>query len=248
MVERVMQREAINDIPVPDISNLIVEDGAPVDSLFSERQMNLLVDSLYASWSGPGEGRPFAAMANVGLYSAPHVNPLVPDVLVSLDVKPPEDVWPKENRCYLMWVYGKPPDLVVEIVSNREGDELGNKLLDYARIGIAYYIVYDPDQQISNKVLRILGRRQTTYAELTDRWFADIGIGLTLWHGEYRGVTSTWLRWCNQEGELLPTGKESAEQERERAEAAQQQAEQERLRAERLAEKLRALGVDPDAK
>jgi ribosomal protein L14E/L6E/L27E len=61
-----------------------------------------------------------------------------------------------------------------------------------------------------------------------------------LWEGEYEGVKAVWLRWCDQEGIVIPTGAELAEAERQRAEA-------ERARAERLAARLRALGIDPDA-
>ena len=61
-----------------------------------------------------------------------------------------------------------------------------------------------------------------------------------MWEGEYEGVKAVWLRWCDQEGTVIPTGAELAEAERQRAEA-------ERARAERLAARLRALGIDPDA-
>ena len=74
-------------IEAPDISHIITEDDTPVDNMFSEKQMRLLTHTLYASWPGPGDGRPFVAMANVGLFFAIHAPPLVPDVLVSLDVQ-----------------------------------------------------------------------------------------------------------------------------------------------------------------
>ena len=61
-----------------------------------------------------------------------------------------------------------------------------------------------------------------------------------MWEGEYEGVKAVWLRWCDREGNVIPTGAELAEAERARAEA-------ERARAERLAARLRALGIDPDA-
>lgn len=221
------------DIPLPDYENIITEDETPVDNLFSERQMALLKDSLYASWPGPGDNRPFVAMANVGLFFTDRAEPLVPDVLVSLDVEPPPDPWPKENRSYFIWRYGKPPDVVIEIVSNRKGGELGNKLLDYARLGVAYYIVYDPERQLSEQPLRIFGRQQRTYVELHEHWLADVGLGVTLWQGSYQGIEETWLRWCMRNNDLLLTGAERAEQEHQRA--------------ERLAAQLRALGVDPDA-
>jgi TATA-box binding protein (TBP) (component of TFIID and TFIIIB) len=40
------------------------------------------------------------------------------------------------------------------------------------------------------------------------------------------------LRWCDQEGKVIPTGAERAETEHQRAEL--------------LAQKLRELGIDPD--
>lgn len=48
-----------------------------------------------------------------------------------------------------------------------------------------------------------------------------------------------WLRWWDEQGNLLLTGDERAEVERQRAETI----EQENVR---LRERLRALGVDPD--
>jgi Uma2 family endonuclease len=244
----------VDDLPTIDYEKIITEDDAPVDNLFSERQMNLLKDSLYVSWAGPGDGRPFVAMANVGLFFAEGASPLVPDVLVSLDVELPDDPFPTPNRSYFIWRYGKPPDIVVEIVSNQKGKELGDKLLDYARLGIAYYVVYDPDQWISEQPLRIFGRQQRTFVEQSEHWLTDVELGVTLWSGSFQGMEGVWLRWCDQAGNLLLTGEERAqqehqraEQERLRAEQEYQRAEQEHLRAERLAAQLRALGIEPEA-
>jgi hypothetical protein len=50
-------------------------------------------------------------------------------------------------------------------------------------------------------------------------------LRLTLWEGMFEGQHDTWLRWTDEHGELIPTGKERAEQ-------ARQQAEQERQRAD----------------
>ena len=228
-----------DDIPWPDVSQLITEDDAPVDNLFSERQMRLLPDSLYASWAGPGEGRSFVAMADVALYFAPSQPPFVPDVLVSLDVQLPADPHKKEHRSYFMWLYGKPPDVVVEIVSNREGGELGHKLSGYARLGITYYIIHDPAHQLGTQTLYVYELRGGRYAELQQPWLETLGIGVTLWQGEYEGMSAEWLRWCDIDGELYATGHEAAQQaqahaaeERQRAQAGWQRAEEERERAD----------------
>ena len=65
-----------------------------------------------------------------------------------------------------------------------------------------------------------------------------MGLGVRLWHGVYEGIVETWLRWYDQDGNLLLTGAERVERERQRA-------EYERQRAERLAAQLRALGIEP---
>jgi hypothetical protein len=78
-------------------------------------------------------------------------------------------------------------------------------------------------------------------------------LGLTLWEGQFEGKHATWLRWTDEHGMLIPTGKERAEQERQRAKHAEQRAErteqllaQERQRVERLAALLRQAGIDPE--
>jgi hypothetical protein len=77
------------DIPRPDVSNLITEDDTPVDNLFSEKQMRLLTNSLYASWK---PGFPFVSMANVGVWVALNRPPVVPDVLVTTHVTAPVEI------------------------------------------------------------------------------------------------------------------------------------------------------------
>ncbi len=229
-----------------DYTNIITEDDAPVDNLFSERQQRLLADALYASWPTMGASRPFLAMTNVGLFFALSAPPYVPDALVSLDVRPPDNPFPKKNRSYFIWEYGKPPEIVVEIVSNRKGGELDEKLAGYARLGVAYYIVYDPELLLTQQALYVFARRDLSFVQIPPSVLPGIGLGVMLWEGVYEDMPGVWLRWINSEGNLLLTGKERAEQERQRAEQERQRAEQERQRADALAAKLRELGIDPN--
>ncbi|AUX39231.1 hypothetical protein SOCE26_006150 [Sorangium cellulosum] len=268
-------------IPVvdrPDISGLVVEDDTPVDNLPSEKQQRLLTESLYASWDGPppsegGEPRPFLAAANVGLFASVKRPPLVPDFFLSVDVVPAEPRWAKENRTYLFWEFGKPPELVVEVVSNREGEELGKKRRGYAAMRIPYYVVYDPARHLGEAALHAFELRGDLYVSIQP-WFETLGLGLIEWDGEFEGMSGPWLRWSRRDGTVLPTGAERAESERKRAESERERAESERERAEserkraeseheraeserkraedaetraqRLAARLRELGVDPD--
>lgn len=224
----------------PQIDNLIIEDDTPVDNFFSAKLQRLLVEILYSSWVSFGMNRSFIADADIGIFSSVHRPPIVPDMFISLDVEVPQDFQEKKNRTYFVWEFGKSPDVVVEVVSNKKGNELGSKLRDYARLGVSYYIVFDPLQQLGETVLYVFGLNQGEYERLDQLWLENVGLGVALWEGTYEGLTTTWLRWCDRDGQLLPTGAERATQAEAKVTAAT-------ARADKLAEQLRSLGVDPDA-
>lgn len=253
MTDMILEGEQTETIR-PDISHLVTEDDAPVDNIFSEKQQRLLTSPLYEGWLGLGDGRKFVAFADVGIFYATTRPAVVPDVLLSLDVEPPQEVWEKHHHSYFMWEFGKPPDVVIEVVSNKKGEELGQKKNLYARIGIAYYIVFDPQQQLSNELLHIFHRERASYVPADESWLPDVGLSLTLWEGTFQDMTATWLRWVDADGNLIPTAAELLELERQRVTEAEQTARLERQRADeaeeraaRLAAKLRDLGIDPDA-
>jgi Uma2 family endonuclease len=200
------------------VKHLVTEDDEPVDNLFSEKQQRLLTRSLYSSWTpppapaSPEQKRVFLAAANVGVYFALRRPPLVPDFFLSLDVQVADDWYAKQHRSYMFWEFGKAPELVLEIVSNQEGDELGRKLVGYAQIGVLYYVVYDPEQNLSEEVLQSFVLRDGEYQRLLNQFYPRLGLGLTMWQGEFEGKTDTWLRWCDAQGQLIATGEERAVQ------------------------------------
>ncbi len=274
-----------------DISHLVIEDDTPVDNFQSAQQQRLLVEPLYSSQALPA---PFLAEANVGLFYKLKGDPVVPDALLSLGVQRADDYSERRNRSYFVWEFGKVPDVCIEVVSNQEGNEVGlsrkgqqegktqSKKDIYAQIHVPYYVVFDPLLQIQDAanlngaMLRVWTIAGGHYTELTPPtgmqapgefiWLDGVGIGLMLWSGEFEeAVTRVWLRWCDRDGQPIPTGAEGqaiaqqqaavaqqqaavaqqqAATERQRAEVAEQQAAAERQRAERLAERLRSLGVD----
>ena len=115
----------IDNCDVPDVNLLVTEDDTPVDNLASAKQQRLLVSSLYSSL----KNQVFLAEANVGIYHTYGEPAIVPDLFISFDVEVPENWWEKQNRCYLVWKFGKSPEIVIEIVSNQKGEELGKNLL-----------------------------------------------------------------------------------------------------------------------
>ena len=212
-----------------DISHLVIEDDTPVDNFQSEKQQRLLVEPLYSSWSSDVS---FIAATNVGVFYGIKQDPIVPDAFLSLNVTMPADWSQKQNRSYFVWEFGKVPEVCIEIVSNRKGNELDSKKDDYARIGIAYYGVLDPLQQLqredelNGQLLKVWALTAGQYVEMPEPfWLQTVGLGLTVWEGTFEEQESTWLRWCDLNGQVIPTGAE---------------------RANRLAERLRSLGIDPN--
>jgi hypothetical protein len=235
----------LNPELAPDISVLVTEDDTPIDSIFLEKQQRLLTEPLYSSWAGPGEGQSFLALANVGLFHTYGQPPLVPDALLSLDVAVGDDLRRKENHSYFLWLMGKPPDVVIEIVSDRRGGEAGVKQRAYARMGVLFYVIFDPEDLLGGGVLRVFVLQRRRYEPLETLWFPEVGLGMTLWSGVFEGHHQTWLRWCDAKGRLIPTGAERADEERQRADEERQRADEERQRVERLVAQLRALGSEP---
>lgn len=210
------------------IANLPTEDDEPLDNLFSGKQQRLIVESLYSSWKpisvDTNSERAFFAASNVGLYFSVHQPPLVPDMFLSMDVEMPADLDLNAHRSYFVWEFGKVPDVAVEIVSNRKGDELTRKLKDYANIGVTYYIVLDPFGNLGENKLQVyelgFGKR---LRPKNNAFLDEIGLEVRLWQGEFEGLEGEWMRWYNADGNLILTGNE---------------------RADKMAQKLRDLGID----
>jgi hypothetical protein len=111
-------------LPTPQLdtmSQILTEDDTPVDNFPSAKNQRLLVEPLYSSWSLPSGVSAFLADANVGIFFD-HPKPLVPDVFLSLGVQVSEQWWEKRNRSYFLREFGKPPEVVIEVVSNRKGE------------------------------------------------------------------------------------------------------------------------------
>ena len=87
-------------------------------------------------------------------------------------------------------------------------------------------------------------REQTINAENPQFWIPEIKLGLGVWQGEFEGITRSWLRWYDAQGNWIPTD----------VELAIADAERERQKRLELAEKLKllsteqlaALGISPE--
>ena len=223
---------------IPNLDEQVIEDDEPVDNIFAEKQQRLLAESLNLNWQGPGEGHSFQVFANVGLLFQDKQPGLSPDVMLATDIPTGGDLNLRENRSYFLWERGKPPDVVIELVSDRRGREEDFKLDQYARIGVPFYAIFDSTERLKKGVLRTFVNHAGRYQPLSEPWFPLVRLGLFLWQGVYEGHTAQWLRWYDQERRLIPTGQERAEQ-------LEKQLDQERQARERLEAKLRELRIDP---
>jgi Uma2 family endonuclease len=216
-----------------NIDEIQVEDGKPVDNYLSEKQMRLLTEPLYTSWKSETHSR-FLVASNVGIFTKILRGGIAPDVLLSMDVEKPKSSPKNEDKCYYLDKLGKAPEVVIEIVSNREGDELGGKLEIYGKIGVKYYAVYDPYRYILKKQSLVCYEYKDGLPVIMqgDLWFPEANLGLCLWNGFFENEYRGWLRWCYSQGSVIPTGKEVSVSEKLRADREEIKAEMETERAD----------------
>ncbi|NER50273.1 MAG: hypothetical protein F6J92_27085 [Symploca sp. SIO1A3] len=152
------------------------------------------------------------------------------------------------RRSYTPHLEGAPVAVVMEFLSETDCGELSvrstvpyGKLYFYEQIlQVPTYVTYDPYE--ASLEVRYLqhGKYILQPADENERcWIPELELFLGIWQGERLEQNMKWLRWWDQQGNLLLWSSEQTEQERQRA-------EQERQKAEILAAKLRELGVDPE--
>ena len=180
-----------------------------VNSFMKEKQQRLLTTVFHSGAEIP-INVPFIAAAKVPLLSHVRDSGTVPDVFLSLNIIGTQEWWKRNIRYYLFWEFGKSPDIAIEIVSMTPDNELGSKLTDYARLRVPYYVVYDPLKKLSENVLQTFQLYGNPYIPKNDAWFPSLNLGLTLWDGVFENLHGTWLRWCDQSGNVIKTGDEIA--------------------------------------
>ena len=153
------------------------------------------------------------------------------------------------RRSYVLWREHIAPLIAWEFASGNGDEERDRTPLSrtdrgvvtkpgkfwvYERVmRIPYYGIY----QVNNGRLEVYRLIDGYYQllELNQRGhfpIAPLGVELGLWQGSYQNQTMLWLRWWDEEGNLLLIGDERAELEKLRGEQQREIAEQERLRAE----------------
>jgi hypothetical protein len=170
----------------------------------------------------------------------------------------------RTRKSWVMWQEARGPDIVIELTSPlTEHRDRGDKMQIYANaLRVPEYFVYDPAHGRLD-AWRLSGGEYRPVLPRAPGFFPStrLPIGLAVATRELNGEEVPWLRWTDATGALLPLPEERAsaaeaqarvdaeraEAEKQRAEAEKQRAEAEKQRAERLAARLRALGIDPEA-
>ena len=225
--------------PTPPLrgEDLPYDDGEPMESQRHHDQMNLLIGSLRSAWH---DRHDFYVAGNMAVYfsetQARAQDFRAPDFFAVLDT---DD---RERRSWVVWEEdGRVPDLIVEIVSeSTEHVDRGLKKDVYARLRVPSYVLFDPfSARLDAFRLDASGRRYEP-APTDARGFvrcAPLGLFLGVVSGVYGRVEAPWLRFIDDEGQVLLDDSERAVQERARAAQEGARAEREAERAEREAER-----------
>lgn len=148
----------------------------------------------------------------------------------------------KSRRSYVVWEEeGVVPILTLEMVSHQPGGEYDEKMEIYSRLGVLYYVIYNPefwqrDKHQPFEVYKLVNGKYQLQSGEPD-WMSEVELGIGRCQMIFGNVLQEQLAWFNVKGDRYLS---EAEQERQRADTERQQ-------KERLAARLRALGEDPEA-
>jgi Uma2 family endonuclease len=230
-------------------------DGKPMaDNDFQRKPLTYLIEALDYAF----REQPNVYVSGDLLIYYEKDNPqasVAPDVFVIFNV-------PKQDRrIYQTWIEGKTPDVVFEIASysTYKKDETV-KLTLYQQLGVQEYFQYDPTGNYLQPALK--GHfldKNGHYQEMMSRQLENnilvitshrlLGLELHLEKGELRifnPQTQEYLYTYSEEAAARRAAEKESKRERKQKEWAQQEAKQQQQRAEKLAEQLRALGINPD--
>jgi Uma2 family endonuclease len=237
--------EAPKIIELPTQNELISDDGEPMESQRHKHQMDLLLETLYPWLEKREDGY---AGGNMFVYFSA-------SQLKNQDFKGPDffavlDVPKTERKSWVVWEEGKAPDIVIELLSESTAhiDKTEKKLIYQNRMRVPEYFWYDPFNPNDWAGFTLRDGIYQPLSRTTDNRYISqqLKLALMLWEGDYRGVNTTWLRWANLEGDVLPTERELSEKSKQEAQLAKQEAQSAKQKAEQLAAKLRELGVNPE--
>ncbi len=223
-------------------SEELPDDETPVDNELQYLIPGLLKAILALIWS---ERRDWFFGVDMGIYYDPKKPAIVPDGFLSLGVERFIDEILRLS--YVLWEEQKLPTMVLEVVSQTYRGEYSSKKEFYAELEILYYVVYNP-QRRRKPPLEVYKLVNGEYVLLPGNpvWLSEIGLGIGCERGTYQSITREWMYWYDESGKRFFTPEERITEAEERITQSEQRRQQAENRAQMLAERLKALGVDPD--
>lgn len=157
------------------------------------------------------------------------------------------------RRSYTPKTEGEIPALVMEFLSENDAGEYSSrptypygKMYFYEQIlQVPLYIIFEPESAL----LEIYQLQDETYQiqrlNPQGRYFIEsMGLYLGVWYGTRLEQTTHWLRWWDQEGNLLLWGTERIAQEQQKVEQEKQRADKAEQELARLKQLLQDRGIN----
>jgi Uma2 family endonuclease len=230
---------------LPSAETLPYSDETPVDSELQDIIPHLLKSILTLIW---GQRDDWFFGIDMAWHYHPKEPAIVPDGFLSLGV--PRIKGENLRLSYVTWEENDIiPLLALEVVSKTPGGEYKRKKIEYARLGVLYYVIYAPRRRQPH--LSIYRLHEGKYQLINNHpvWMPEVGLGIGAEVGIYEGITREWLYWYDRQGNRYPTeaevrlqAQQRIEQERQARLQAQQITEQERqarLQAQQITEQER---------
>ncbi|NJM47746.1 MAG: hypothetical protein HC860_17580 [Alkalinema sp. RU_4_3] len=250
-------------LPLPSTEELPSSDDTPVDNEDQNLLPNLLLLMLAHHWS---DRMDWYFGADMAIYHTTGRNPripIVPDGFLSIGVPRKKDG--KSRRSYATWEENEiVPILVLEMVSHRYRGEYKEKATIYKKLGVLYYVIYNPEffSRHKHEAFEVYKLVRGRYVRQKSEpcWMPEIGLGIGRSQQVIGGIEQEILTWYNEDGiayetpenvmeEMKAQVRLQREQMREQLEQMREQQaalDAEHERAERLAAYLRSQGIDPD--
>jgi Uma2 family endonuclease/uncharacterized protein YukE len=180
-----------------------------VDNEYQNLIPNGLLAILETIW---GQRQDWFFGVDMGIYDraaqAKRAPRIIPDGFLSLGVQRHK----REGRGRLSYVLQEEnevvPILALEFVSKTYGQEYGDKMANYAGLGVQYYVLYNPEysKRDRHQPFEVYKLQAEGYALQSGEpfWMPEVGLGIGRVQGELGGIEQEWLAWHDGAGNAYP--------------------------------------------
>ena len=215
---------------LPTAEELPDSDETPVDNELQNDIPNMLLNLLRSIWSDREDwffGVDMCYYYEANIQEPKKSKSIVPDGFLAIGVPRLKDEGGRLS--YVLWQEQVKPIMVLEVVSKEYNGEYDEKLRQYQKLGILYYVVYNSlsgrrgryKRHESLEVYKLIDGKYEllpSVALLSESgkvvWMPEIGLGIGCERRICGNWERDWLSWYDRDNVRYPTAEESAEQER----------------------------------